>query len=114
MEAPIIWPPYELMVRGSDSQIAQFLQKLEPTLKDGWRRDFEYESRLEKKSIWRRDDRCFTCSATDRRPAAVFFLGPRWPGGLHVSTVMPREKQRFTAEEYHIALSEFSSMWERS
>jgi hypothetical protein len=111
MEAVVIWPPSELRIRGSDSQIALLRERLEQAqaLQDGWNRDLETESRLKKRWYRPRDLFCFAGSATDQRPAATILLEPKWPDGLGVPDVIPNVQQRFTEEEYNRVLADFAS-----
>jgi hypothetical protein len=84
------------------------LERLEQPQAPGWRRYAEAESRLRALGLLG-GDRCFSCTAEGRRPAAAVWLQPRGEGELFVSNVVPLERRELSDAEYHLILGEFAS-----
>jgi hypothetical protein len=89
--------------------MAAFLERLEGSLTDGWRRDREREVRLRGMGVGGEGTFCFSCPEAPGRAAAALWLQARGPEELVVSNVVPLGKHTLTDEEYNGILGEFES-----
>jgi hypothetical protein len=96
----------DLVIRGPGSDVATFLRRLESSLSDGWRRDRELESRLQRNGS---DVFCFRCEDAPGRPEAAILLQARGPEEWYVSNILPLERRLLSDEEYNHILGEFES-----
>jgi hypothetical protein len=97
----------ELIIRGERPQLERLLVRVEPLLRDGWKRDREAEERRSRHGIRGPWDYCFSCTAKADRPAAGFWVHARSSNELDVTHVLPLEKQRLSADESYRVLAEF-------
>src|SRR5271163_2855848 len=61
----------ELTIRGTPEQLTLFLQKLEGSVGEGWKRDKVIEARLRQIRRSNLNAYCFSCSTAPARPAAA-------------------------------------------
>src|SRR4051794_33363598 len=99
----------DLVIRGPRPELAMFLQRLEGSLSDGWRRDREPEARLRGMGVGRDGAFCFRCTDAPGRPAAALWLQARSPEEWYVSNIVPVERHTLSDEEYNRILAEFES-----
>jgi hypothetical protein len=99
----------DLVIRGPRPLVAAFLQRLEGSLTDGWRRDRAREERLRGMGVGGEGTFCFTCSDTPGRPSAALWLQARGPEEWHVSSIVPLGEHTLGDEEYNHILGEFES-----
>jgi hypothetical protein len=97
----------ELTIRGDPAALARFVQVVEASLADGWKRDQALEERARENGLGRTGARCFSCRAEGTRPAAAVWLVPRGPDELHASNVVPLETTRWDQEKRDRILEEF-------
>ena len=99
----------ELVIRGPHIDIRSLLQRLETSLKNGWRRDRVLEERLRGTSLARRDIFCFSCEEASDRPAVALWFKARSAEEWHVSSVIPLNRPKLSDDEYNRILDEFET-----
>ena len=99
----------ELTIRGSESDMAQLLSRFEAHRVEGWSRNTDAESRLQKRGMRGGRSYCFACSANERRPPASLWLQPRGPSEFYVSNIVSGNRQGLSDHEYNLILEDFES-----
>ncbi len=99
----------ELRIRGSETQLQQFMNNLGSEPRAEWKRDSAAEGRLGRMGLKGKTAFCLACQASDTRPAAAVWLHGKGPNELYVANIVPLEKAVLTEEEYNSILSEFNS-----
>jgi hypothetical protein len=99
----------ELTIRASESDMAQLLSRLEAHRVEGWSRNTDAESRLQKRGIRGGRSYCFACLANERRPAASLWLQPRGSSEFSVANIVSGNRQGLSDHEYNLILEDFES-----
>jgi hypothetical protein len=97
----------EIIIRGAQTSLERLLMRTEALLRDGWKRNRQAEERLGRHGTRGPWDYCFSCTAAGDRPAAGLWVHARGLDELHISSVVPLEKQKLTEEESNRLLAEF-------
>ena len=95
----------ELRIRGTNSHLQNFAERISSGLPNGWRRAREHEN-----AVSRQVDApmfCFECNPLGARKAASLWLAFDGPGALYVSNVVPTESTSLGYDEYNSIVDEF-------
>jgi hypothetical protein len=95
----------DLTIAMPETQDARYVTCIEARLHDGWMRDRDAETNLERVSG--HGFYFFRCDARSDRPAAVLSLTRQDKDTLYVPNVVPHESGRLTYDEYNRVVVEF-------
>ncbi len=103
----------DLRFRGEPERIEAAVEAIRQSLTDGWTRNAEAEERLRETAIGQEAYHAFTCTATDRHPAATVFLLHKEPRAANVPNILPSERGRLSHRDYNAILEEFFERFAR-
>jgi hypothetical protein len=95
----------DLVIRGSQQALKEFIAALEPRLTGGWTRHYKREAEVSKAALGRMY--CFACTADGARPASELWVATRSDGSLYVSNILAQEFSSLTYDQYNLILSDF-------
>lgn len=100
----------ELTFESTPDNLLAFVQCIESSLTDGWRRDLVRESERLTENDYvgtTRFDRVFHCSSSAQRVAAHLWIVARTEDSLFVSNIVPVEVDQLTYDQYNAILEQF-------
>src|SRR5437879_7979595 len=93
----------DLIVRGDEQALENFIVALEQHLKNGWSRYREREAEVGRAALG--PMYCFACTARDSRPASERWMGTHSDGYLYVSNILAQERSSRAYAQYHALLT---------
>jgi hypothetical protein len=96
-----------LIVKGDPSQIQELTRRIEAGLGGGWSRRGDIEDRLRRARVPGVVGCCFSKTVASVGREVAVWLGPRSPGELSVSSILPLEgREALRAEQYSQILAD--------
>jgi hypothetical protein len=95
----------DLVFRGSQSALDQFISEIEQRLTDGWARHHARESEVRRSVLGAMY--CFSCTAAGERPASELWIASQADGALCVTNVLANEYSSLTYDQYNAIVQEF-------
>jgi hypothetical protein len=94
-----------LVVRGSERALEDFIVALEKRHAGGWTRHHKREAEVSTAALGKMY--CFACTADGARPACELWLRMHSDDSLDVSNILPQESPSLTYDQYNSVLSDF-------